>query len=60
MASLIERDDLYYTEFYDNYRSPIRKRFSLKTKRKRTARKLLVKFEDDYLLDKFDPWSDDP
>lgn len=60
MAALLERDGRYYAQFYDKTRNPVRKRFSLKTKRKRTARKLLVKLEDDHLVGDFDPWTDDP
>jgi len=60
MAAIIEREGRYYAQFYDETRTPKRKRFSLKTNRKRTARKLLVQFEDDYMLGEFDPWTDDP
>ena len=60
MAALYERNGTYYAQFYDDTRNPIRKRFSLKTGQKRTARKLLVRFEDDYLTGEFDPWTDDP
>jgi len=60
MAAILERDGRYYAQFYDETRTPKRKRFSLKTNRKRTARKLLVQFEDDYIIDEFDPWTDDP
>jgi len=60
MAAILERDGRYYAQFYDDTRTPERKRFSLKTKRKRTARKLLIQFEDDYLVGEFDPWIDDP
>lgn len=60
MAGLLERDGRYYAQFYDENRNPPRKRFSLRTKRKRSAQKLFVKFEDDYLEGDFDPWTDDP
>ena len=60
MAALLERSDGYYAQFYDESRNPKRKRFSLKTNRKRTAQKLLIQFEDDYLEEEFDPWMDDP
>lgn len=60
MAALFERNGTYYVQFYDGDRNPKRKRFTLKTSRKRTARKLLTDFEDDYLQGKFDPWTDDP
>jgi site-specific recombinase XerD len=60
MAAIIERNGQYYAQFYDDTRTPERKRFSLKTRRKRTARKLLIQFEDDYLVGEFDPWTDDP
>lgn len=60
MAALLERSGTYYAQFYDETRSPQRKRFSLKTTRKRTAQKILIQFEDDYLQGEFDPWTDDP
>lgn len=60
MAALLERTDGYYAQFYDESRNPKRKRFSLKTTRKRTARKLLTRFEEDHLQGEFDPWNDDP
>jgi len=60
MAALIQRRGIYYAQFDDNNRVPSRKRFSLRTKKKRTARKLLANLEDDYIADRFDPWTDDP
>ena len=60
MAALIERDGRFYAQFHEESRTPPRKRFSLKTTKKRTARKLMVRFEDEYLLGEFDPWTDDP
>ena len=60
MAALIERSGRYHAQFYDTNRSPQRKRFSLKTSRKRIAQRLLLKFEDDYAKGEFDPWVHDP
>ena len=60
MAALIERSGRYYAQFYDDRRSPRRKRFSLKTSRKRIAQRLLLRLEDDYVKGTFDPWIDDP
>ena len=60
MAAILKRNGQYYAQFYDESRSPKRKRFSLKATRKRDARRRLGKFEDDYLDGKFDPWVDDP
>lgn len=60
MAALIQRDGIYYAQFHDETRSPTRKRFSLKTKRKPKARRRLTDFEDAHLKGKFDPWTDDP
>ncbi len=60
MAAILERNGKYYAQFYDEARSPNRKRFSLKTTRKRKARRRTTKFESDYLEGKFDPWVDDP
>lgn len=60
MANLYKRDGRYYAQFHDSDRHPTRKRFSLKTRKKRTARKLLIQLEDDYLVGDFDPWLNDP
>ena len=60
MASLIERRGIYYIQFYNDTRRPSRKRLSLRTQRKRTAQRLLLKLEDDYYAGRFDPWTDDP
>lgn len=60
MAAILKRNGQYYAQFYDESRSPKRKRFSLKATRKRDARRRLGKFEDDYHDGKFDPWVDDP
>ncbi len=60
MAGLLKRRGQYYAQFYDNSRSPKRKRFSLKATRKREARRRLVKLEEAYLDGEFDPWVDDP
>lgn len=43
MASLYERSNgTYYASFYNEQRSPQQNRFSLKTRRKRVARRLLT------------------
>jgi integrase len=60
MASLFDRNGTYYAQFYDADRRPKTKRSSLRTKRKREARKRLVELEQDWELGVFDPWTDDP
>ncbi len=58
MASLYKRDSgTYYAQFYDSERSPSRKRFSLRTSTKRTARRKLTELEDAFVEGKFDPWA---
>lgn len=60
MASLLDRSTGYYCQFYDSDRTPSRKRFSLKTKRKRKARQKITELERAYEDGEFDPWTDDP
>lgn len=60
MASLVQRNDHYYAQFFDTNRHPKRRRLSLKTKRKDVARRQLSTWEEDYDRGKFDPWTDDP
>lgn len=48
MTALLERDGHNSAPFYEDARHPIRKHVSPKTKQKRTARKLPMKFEDEY------------
>lgn len=60
MASLFERNGTYYSQFYDANQTPKVRRFSLRTKRKKVARKRLVELERDWETGKFDPWIDDP
>ena len=58
MASLLDRDGTQYANFYDSNRKPKQKRFSLKTKSKKVARRLLADLEDAYAAGKWDPWLD--
>ena len=60
MASLIQRNGIYYAQFFDASRTPDRKRISLKTTKKSLARRILTKLEEAALLGSFDPWTDDP
>ena len=61
MASLYKRQaGTYGAQFYSSNRSPERKRFSLRTRRKREAKRILRKLETDWRLGRFDPWHDDP
>jgi integrase len=60
MASLILRGGSYYAQYHDATRSPVTKRFSLKTKRRDVARRLLTKFDRAFEVGAFDPWVDDP
>lgn len=58
MASLYKRDGgTYYAQFYDSERSPSRKRLSLRTSTKSTARRKLTELEDAFVEGKFDPWA---
>lgn len=57
MASLYRRDQVWYASFQCPERG--RKRVSLKTKDKRSARALLSKFEQLWLAGEADPWRDD-
>jgi integrase len=60
VASLIDRSGTYYAQFYSSERSPSRKRFSLRTKRKREARQKLTELEQAFGDGTFDPWTDNP
>lgn len=62
MASLLDRNGTWYCQFHDSDRTPSRKRFSLRTKQKRKARRKLTELEDAYEENRdFDPWAgDDP
>lgn len=60
MASIYERSGRYYAQFYDSSKSPSRKRLSLKTEKKRDARRKLVELEDAYEQGAFDPWASGP
>jgi hypothetical protein len=53
---LYKRSGTWYVQFHNSDRSPTRKRFSLKTSRKRVARKKLVVLEDALVEGTFDPW----
>ncbi|MCS3658511.1 tyrosine-type recombinase/integrase [Salinibacter ruber] len=58
MASLYKRNSgTYYAQFYDSKRSPSRKRFSLRTSTKRSARQKLTELENAFVEGKFDPWA---
>jgi integrase len=59
MASLYQRENgTYYASFYSNNQSPKQKRFSLKTTRKKIARRLLTDLERAYEAGEFSPWTD--
>jgi len=57
MASLIKQKSWYYSQFYDQNRTPKRKRLALKTKTRESAIKLHRKLEDDYAAGDYDPWT---
>lgn len=57
---LINRNGTYYALFSDANRQPGERRFSLRTKQKSVARRLLIELEDDWRAGVFDPWRDDP
>jgi len=56
MATLIKQANHYYLQFYDNSKTPNRKRVALKTTKKNIALKLKVRLEDEYALGNYDPW----
>src|SRR5690606_33455118 len=58
MASLLQdkRTGLYYAQFYDSSRRPRCKKLPLKTTRKRTAERALLRLEDAVALGELDPW----
>ena len=61
MANLYKRSNgTYYAHFHNTNREPVRKRLSLRTPKRRIARRVLSKWEDDYREGRFDPWTDDP
>jgi integrase/recombinase XerD len=60
MASIIERSGTLYAQFYDNNRSPKRRRFSLKTGDRTLARQRLAKWERAYEIGDWDPWLEHP
>ena len=60
MATLYKNRKRYYVQFYDANQKPPRKRFSLKTTDRRSARALVRRLEHDHYTGAFDPWSDDP
>ncbi len=58
MASIYKRNSgTYYASFYDSNRTPQRKRLSLKTSDKRSARRKLTELENAFVEGKFDPWA---
>jgi len=57
MASLISQRGWYYSQFFNSHRKPKQARVPLKTKSKKVAQKLHRELEDQYALDKFDPWT---
>lgn len=59
MASLVKQKGNYYAQFYDAARQPKRKQVSLKTRKKRVARRAFARLEDQYALGEFDPWNPD-
>ena len=57
MATLVKPSGSYYSHFFNQHRSPKRKRVSLKTKTKRIAEQLHRSLEDKYAQGVFDPWT---
>jgi integrase/recombinase XerD len=60
MASIITRNGILYAQFYDQDRSPARRRFSLKTDDRSLARQKLARWERAYQLGEWDPWIELP
>ena len=59
MASLFQdpKSGHFYAQFYDARCRPRRKTLSLKTKKKRTAERALLRLEERFALGDFDPWA---
>jgi hypothetical protein len=60
MASLIDGDGNYYAQFYSSDRQPTRKRISLRTDDRSTARRRPVDLERAHEAGEYDPWTEDP
>lgn len=58
MASLVDRNGIYYGQWHEANRIPTRRRLSLKTRQKRVVRQLLTALENAYDLGQWDPWKD--
>ncbi|MCS3853769.1 site-specific recombinase XerD [Salinibacter ruber] len=58
MASLAERNGTYYIDIRDSERDPSRRRLSLRTKDKETARELVGTLSKAYRLGEWDPWTE--
>lgn len=57
MAHLRKKGKYYHARFYDPDRRPKRKEFSLRVSQKEAARRKLVRLEEQYEKDEFDPWN---
>ena len=60
MATLLKQSGRYYLQFYNSSKDPSRKKVSLKSKRKRAAKKKQRELEDAFVEGRYDPWRDDP
>jgi len=60
MASLFKQRGTYVLQFYDENRSPGRKKIPLRVTRKRDAERLEQRLTTAYAEGRFDPWTDDP
>lgn len=57
MASLHNRNGVFYATFSDSSRKPRQRRHSLKTRQRRTAERLLARLQDAHDLGEWDPWT---
>lgn len=60
MASLHNRNGVWYATFSDANRSPKQRRHSLKTRSRRTAERMLAKLEEAYREGGWDAWTQSP
>ncbi len=60
MASLHNRNGVFYATFSDSARKPRQRRLSLGTRQRRTAERLLARLDEAYALATWDPWTGTP
>ena len=58
MKGLRKHKGNYYGEFYDPERLPARREYPLRTRDRREAEQIYLRYRRDYALGTFDPWQD--